>query len=176
MPRFKLWILFPETYGFSASYPSLPSPPGLLFAQASQGGVKVLCQGVGFPQACILLWPMDVGEVRAPVPSGARKALNGFACFSQHFSLLLREDWAPGGCCHFTPDPRKNSWSSAVLAYSRTASLRTNLYFFSFKKNFIGVYLLYNVVLISAVQHVEKRELSCTVGGNVKWYSHYGEQ
>ena len=136
MPRFKLWILFPETYGFSASYPSLPSPPGLLFAQASQGGVKVLRQGVGIPQACILLWPMDVGEVRAPVPSGARKALNGFACFSQRFSLLLREDWAPGGCCHFTPDPRKNSWSRAVVAYSRTASLRTNLYFFSFKKKF----------------------------------------
>ena len=111
---------------------------------------------------------MDIGEVRVPVPSGARKALNGFACFSQRFSLLLREDWAPGGCCHFTPDPRKNSWSTAVLAYSRTASLRTNFFFFSLKKIFIGVYLLYNVVLISAVQHVEKRELSCTVGGNVK--------
>ena len=23
---------------------------------------------------------------------------------------------------------------------------------------------------------VEKTELSCTVGGNVRWYSHYGEQ
>ena len=23
---------------------------------------------------------------------------------------------------------------------------------------------------------MEKRELSCTVGGNVNWYSHYGEQ
>ena len=110
--------------------PPPPSPPGLLFAQASQWGVKVLCQGVGFPWACILLWPMDVGEVRVPVPSGARKALNGFACFSQRFSLLLREDWAPGGCCHFTPDPRKNSWSTVVLAYSRTASLRTNFFFF----------------------------------------------
>ena len=41
----------------------------------------------------------------------ARKVLNGFACFSQRFSL-------------------------PVLAYSRTASLRTNLFFFSFKKNF----------------------------------------
>ena len=98
----------------------------------------------------------------------ARKVLNGFACFSQRFSLLLREDCTPGSCCHFTPDPRRNSWSRAVLAYSRTASLRTNLFFFPLKKIFIGVYLLYSVVLISAVPHVEKREHFCTVGGNGK--------
>ena len=29
---------------------------------------------------------------------------------------------------------------------------------------------------INAGEGVEKRELSCTVGGNVNWYSHYGEQ
>ena len=30
--------------------------------------------------------------------------------------------------------------------------------------------------MINAGEGVEKRELSCTVGGNVKWYSYYGEQ
>ena len=29
---------------------------------------------------------------------------------------------------------------------------------------------------ISAGEGVEKREPSCTVAGNVNWYSHYGEQ
>ena len=29
---------------------------------------------------------------------------------------------------------------------------------------------------INAGEDVEKREPSCTVGGNVNWYSHYGEQ
>ena len=29
---------------------------------------------------------------------------------------------------------------------------------------------------INAGEGVEKREPSCTVGGNVNWYSHYGEQ
>ena len=29
---------------------------------------------------------------------------------------------------------------------------------------------------INAGKGVEKREPSCTVGGNVNWYSHYGEQ
>ena len=28
---------------------------------------------------------------------------------------------------------------------------------------------------ISAGEGVEKRELSCTIGGNVNWYSHYGK-
>ena len=30
--------------------------------------------------------------------------------------------------------------------------------------------------LINAGEGVEKREHFCTVGGNVNWYSHYGEQ
>ena len=29
---------------------------------------------------------------------------------------------------------------------------------------------------INVGEGVEKREPSCTVGGNVNWYSHYGEQ
>ena len=29
---------------------------------------------------------------------------------------------------------------------------------------------------INAGEGVEKRENSCTVGGNVNWYSHYGRQ
>ena len=29
---------------------------------------------------------------------------------------------------------------------------------------------------INAGEGVEKREPSCTVGGKVNWYSHYGEQ
>ena len=29
---------------------------------------------------------------------------------------------------------------------------------------------------VNAGEGVEKREPSCTVGGNVNWYSHYGEQ
>ena len=33
-----------------------------------------------------------------------------------------------------------------------------------------------NVQTIHAGEGVEKREPSCTVGGNVNWYSHYGEQ
>ena len=33
-----------------------------------------------------------------------------------------------------------------------------------------------NLQTINAGEGVEKREPSCTVGGNVNWYSHYGEQ
>ena len=33
-----------------------------------------------------------------------------------------------------------------------------------------------NLQTINAGEGVEKREASCTVGGNVNWYSHYGEQ
>ena len=33
-----------------------------------------------------------------------------------------------------------------------------------------------NLQIINAGEGVEKREPSCTVGGNVNWYSHYGEQ
>ena len=33
-----------------------------------------------------------------------------------------------------------------------------------------------NLQTISSGEGVEKREPSCTVGGNVKWYSYYGEQ
>ena len=29
---------------------------------------------------------------------------------------------------------------------------------------------------INAGEGVEKRECSCTVGGNVNWYSHYGKK
>ena len=31
-------------------------------------------------------------------------------------------------------------------------------------------------IITSAGEDVEKLEPSCTVGGNVNWYSHYGEQ
>ena len=33
-----------------------------------------------------------------------------------------------------------------------------------------------NLQMTNAGEGVEKREPSCTVGGNVNWYSHYGEQ
>ena len=33
-----------------------------------------------------------------------------------------------------------------------------------------------NLQTINAGENMEKREPSCTVGGNVNWYSHYGEQ
>ena len=33
-----------------------------------------------------------------------------------------------------------------------------------------------NLQTTNAGEGVEKGELSCTVGGNVNWYSHYGEQ
>ena len=33
-----------------------------------------------------------------------------------------------------------------------------------------------NLQTINAGDGVEKREFSCTVGGNANWYSHYGEQ
>ena len=33
-----------------------------------------------------------------------------------------------------------------------------------------------NLQTINAGEGVEKREPSCTVGRNVNWYSHYGEQ
>ena len=36
--------------------------------------------------------------------------------------------------------------------------------------------LLKNLQTINAREGVEKREPSCTVGGNVTWYSHYGEE
>ena len=32
------------------------------------------------------------------------------------------------------------------------------------------------IPITNAGEHVDKRELSCTFGGNVNWYSHYGEQ
>ena len=33
-----------------------------------------------------------------------------------------------------------------------------------------------NLQTTNAREDVEKRESSCTVGGNVNWYSHYGKQ
>ncbi len=33
-----------------------------------------------------------------------------------------------------------------------------------------------NLETINAGEGVEKREHPCTAGGNVNWYSHYGEQ
>ena len=33
-----------------------------------------------------------------------------------------------------------------------------------------------NLQAINAGEGVEKREPSCTVGGNINWYSHYAEQ
>ena len=33
-----------------------------------------------------------------------------------------------------------------------------------------------NLQTINAGEGIEKREPSCTAGGNVNWYSHYGEQ
>ena len=36
--------------------------------------------------------------------------------------------------------------------------------------------IIKNLQTINAGKDVEKREPSCTVGGNVNWYSHYGEQ
>ena len=43
--------------------------------------------------------------------------------------------------------------------------------------NFIDfVVLKKSLQTVNAGESVEKRELSCTVGGNVNWYSHYGEQ
>ena len=32
-----------------------------------------------------------------------------------------------------------------------------------------------NLQAINAAENVEKRELSCTVGGNVNWYNYYGD-
>ena len=36
--------------------------------------------------------------------------------------------------------------------------------------------IIKNLQTVNAGEGVEKREPSCTVGGNVNWYSHYGEQ
>ena len=36
--------------------------------------------------------------------------------------------------------------------------------------------IIKNLQTINAGERVEKRKPSCTVGGNVIWYSHYGEQ
>ena len=36
--------------------------------------------------------------------------------------------------------------------------------------------IIKNIQTINAGDDVEKRELSYTVGGNVNWYNHYGEQ
>ena len=35
---------------------------------------------------------------------------------------------------------------------------------------------LKSLQIINAGEGVEKREPSCTIGGNVDWYSHFGEQ
>ena len=41
----------------------------------------------------------------------------------------------------------------------------------------LSVELLTKIQQITSVgEDMEKREHSCTVGGNVNWYSHYGEQ
>ena len=36
--------------------------------------------------------------------------------------------------------------------------------------------IIKNLQTINAGEAVEKRQLSYTVGGNVNWYNHYGEQ
>ena len=36
--------------------------------------------------------------------------------------------------------------------------------------------IIKNLQTINAGEDVEKREPSCTAGGNANWYSHYGEQ
>ena len=36
--------------------------------------------------------------------------------------------------------------------------------------------IIRNLQTTNAGEDVKKRETSCTVGGNVNWYSHYGEQ
>ena len=36
--------------------------------------------------------------------------------------------------------------------------------------------LIKNLQTTNAGEHVEKREPACTVGGNISWYSHYGEK
>ena len=35
---------------------------------------------------------------------------------------------------------------------------------------------LVSLQITNVVESVEKREPSCTVGGNVNWYNHYGKQ
>ena len=106
MPRIKFWILFLETYGFSASFPSLPSPPGLLFVRASQGEWTSLTKG-WFLSGTHLALANGCGRSESTSSQWGQEALNSFAYFSQHFSLRLREDCAPGSCCHFTPTLEK---------------------------------------------------------------------
>ena len=70
------------------------------------------------------------------------------------------------------------NWSIVDLQYY--VSLRCTIQWF---KIFID-YTPFKVIMASwenlqttnAGEGVEKGELSCTVGGNVNWYSHYGEQ
>ena len=44
------------------------------------------------------------------------------------------------------------------------------------KKKFVFWASSENLHTTNAGEGVEKREPSCTVGGNVNWYSHYGEE
>ena len=43
-------------------------------------------------------------------------------------------------------------------------------------KDLLKKILSKNLQIINPGEGVEKREPSCTVGGNVNWYCHYGEQ
>ena len=40
----------------------------------------------------------------------------------------------------------------------------------------VRIAIIKNLQTINAGEGVEKREHSCTVGGNANWYSDYGEQ
>jgi len=45
-----------------------------------------------------------------------------------------------------------------------------------FFRIFLIQYTQKNPQTTSAGESVEKRELSCSAGGNINWYSHYGRQ
>ena len=62
---------------------------------------------------------------------------------------------------------------SSTLLIIREMQMKTIMrYYFIL----IRMAIIKNLQTINSLEDVEKRESSYTVGGNVKWYSHYGEQ
>ena len=64
-----------------------------------------------------------------------------------------------------------NTWKDAQLLEKRKSKLQRG-------KNltWVKIAIIKKSTNKNAREGVEKMELSCTVGGNVNWYSHYGEQ
>ena len=83
-------------------------------------------------------------------------------CIYYHIFLIQSSVDGHLGCFH-------------VLAIVNRAAVNMWVHV-SFSSKVLSGYMPKSGVSESYGQDVEKREPSCTVGGNISWYNHYGEQ